>query len=77
MIGSCNCPITGVRLQVSDYSQLSDYSFADQLEQNTAVYAPITFQEIVIVMIRDRIWRHDVPLPINHNHYNFYYNSHF
>ena len=29
-----------VRLQVSDYRQLSDYNFADQLEQNTAVYAP-------------------------------------
>ena len=40
-----------VRLQVSDYSQLSDYNFADYLEQNTAVYAPITFEEIVIVMI--------------------------
>ena len=38
-----------VRLQASD-SQLSKYNFADQLEQNTAVYAPITFEEIVIVM---------------------------
>ena len=37
MIGSFNCP---------NYSQLSDYNFADQLEQNRAVYAPITFDEI-------------------------------
>ena len=37
---TANCPITP-----------SDYNFADQLEQNTAVYAPITFQGIVIVMI--------------------------
>ena len=40
MIGPCNCPI-----------EVSDYNFADKLEQNTAVYAPITFEEIVIVMI--------------------------
>ena len=41
-----------VRLQVSDCSQLSDYNFADKLEQNTAVCTPITFEEIVIVMIK-------------------------
>ena len=29
----------------------SDYNFADQLEQNTTVYAPITFNEILIVVI--------------------------
>ena len=46
MIGSFNCPITA-NCPIS----LSDYNFADQLEQNTAVYAPITFEEIVIVMI--------------------------
>ena len=40
-----------VWLQVSDYSQLSDYNFADYLMQNAAVYAPITFEEIVMVMI--------------------------
>ena len=40
-----------IRLQVSDYSQLSDYNFADLLEQNIAVYAPITFEEVEIVMI--------------------------
>ena len=39
-------------IQVSDYSQLSDYDFAAYLEQNTAVYAPITVEEIVIVMIK-------------------------
>ena len=37
MIGSRNCPIT-----------LSDYNFADELVQNTAVYAPVTFEEIVM-----------------------------
>ena len=40
---------------MSDYCQLSDYTadynFAGKLEQNTPVYAPITFEEIVIVMI--------------------------
>ena len=41
-----------VRLQVSNYSQLSDYNFPDWLEQNTAVYVPITFEEIVLVMIK-------------------------
>ena len=40
-----------VQLQVSDYSQMSHYNFADLLIQNTAIYAPITFQEIVMVMI--------------------------
>ena len=43
-----------VQLQVSNYSQLSHYTVQLQLciliiEQNTAVYAPITFEEIVIV----------------------------
>ena len=35
------CPIT-----------LSHYNFADYLVQNSSVYAPITFEEIVIVKIR-------------------------
>jgi len=48
MIGSCN--------------QLSDYNFADKLEQNTPIYAPITFEEIVIVMITPRIVLHSVQL---------------
>ena len=46
MIDSCNCPITANGLIT-----LSDFTFADQLEQNTAVFAPITFEKIVIVMI--------------------------
>ena len=29
------------------------YNFADYLVENTAVYAPIIFEEIVIVMISD------------------------
>ena len=41
-----------VRIQVSEY-HLSDYIVRspDKLEQNTVVHAPITFEEIVIVMI--------------------------
>ena len=50
MIGSYNCPITGVQLQPSVRLHCH-YNIADKLEQNTPVYAPITFQEIVIVMI--------------------------
>ena len=45
-----------VRLQVSDYSQLSDYTVRLQLyimtSQNEAANAPITFEEIVVVMIK-------------------------
>ena len=37
---SLNSPIT-----------LSDYNFADLLEENTEVYAPIIFAEIAIVII--------------------------
>ena len=55
MIGSCNCPITGVRLQPTVRITLSDNNFADKLEQNTAVYASITFEEIVMVMIKPKI----------------------
>jgi len=47
MIGSCNCPITA-----NCPITLSDYNFAEKLEQNTPVYAPITCEEIVIVMIK-------------------------
>ena len=46
MIGSCNYLITAT-FPITP----SEYNFADQLEQNTAVFAPITFEEIVIVMI--------------------------
>jgi len=44
MIGSW-CPITANCLIT-----LSDYNFSDELEKNRALYAPITFEEIVIVM---------------------------
>ena len=40
-----------VWLQVYDYSQLSNYNCADKLGQNTVVYAPITFEEIVMIVI--------------------------
>ena len=44
-----------VRLQVSDYGQLSDYTVRLQLyrtiSKNKAVNAPITFKEIVMNMI--------------------------
>ena len=40
-----------VPLQVSDYSQLSDYSSTEWLMKNNAANAPITFEEILMVMI--------------------------
>ena len=40
-----------VLLQVSDYSQLSDYSSTEWLVKNNAANAPITFEEILMVMI--------------------------
>ena len=40
MIGSRNCPITDVRLQ-----------FCRLISANAAVYAPITFEEIVMIVI--------------------------
>lgn len=36
---------------MSDYNQLFDSNFADSLVQNTEVYAPITIEEILIIMI--------------------------
>ena len=50
MIGSCNC-MSNYRCPIAANFPitLSDYNFADQLEQNRAVYAPITLEEIVIV----------------------------
>ena len=33
---------------------MSDYNFTDQLVQNTTVYEPITFEEIVIIMIKNK-----------------------
>ena len=34
---------------------MSDYNFADELVQNTAVYASITFEEIVMIVIKSDI----------------------
>ena len=47
MIGSCNCPIAGVRLEPTVRLQ-----FCRLIKAKTAVYVPITFEEIVIVMIK-------------------------
>ena len=51
ILPSKSLELATVRLHVSNYSQLSNYNFADKLEQNTAVNKPITFEEIVIFMI--------------------------
>ena len=40
-----------VWLQVSDYSQLSNYNCAEWLVEYKAADAPITFEEIVMAMI--------------------------
>ena len=42
---------SNVRLQVSDNSQLSDYNCTEWLVKYKAADAPITFEEIIIVMI--------------------------
>ena len=47
MIGSCNCPITGVRLQPTVRLQFCRLI----TPKYSSFYAPITFEEIVIVMI--------------------------
>ena len=39
------------QLQVSDYSQLSDYNCTEWSVKNEAADAPITFEEIIIVTI--------------------------
>ena len=55
MIGCFNCPITGVRLQPSDYSQLSHHTVQLHLYRVIVKYkaagAPIKFVEIVTIMI--------------------------
>jgi len=50
MIGSCNCPITGVRLQptVRLYCLITTLQINERKKK--VVYGPITFQEIVIVI---------------------------
>ena len=40
-----------VRLQVSDYSQRSDYNCTEWLMKNKSANAPIMFEEIVMVTI--------------------------
>ena len=37
---------------MSDYSQLSDYSFTEWLVKNKAVNAPTTFEDIIMIMIK-------------------------
>ena len=44
MIGLCNCPIT---------AKCPITTSENYLEQNAAVYAPVTFEEKVIVMITE------------------------
>ena len=44
-----------VRLQVSDYSQLSDYNFTEWLVRNKAANASITFEKIAMVMINSNL----------------------
>ena len=39
-------------LQLSDNSQLSDYNFIKLFVKNKPVTAPITFEKIVMIMIR-------------------------
>ena len=43
-----------VQLEVSDYSQLSNYNCTEWLVKNEAADTPITFEEIVVVMIKQR-----------------------
>ena len=47
MIGSCNCSIAGVRLEPTVRLQ-----FSRLIRAKTAIYEPITFEEIVTVMIK-------------------------
>ena len=42
--------------KLSNYSQLSDYIFADKLVKSTAVYAPITFEDIVMIVINSTVY---------------------
>ena len=50
MIGCFNCPLTGVQLQPTVRLQLYR-----MISENGAADAPITFEEIVMVMIMDVI----------------------
>ena len=57
MTGSCNCLITGVRLQptVRFHCPITTLQI-NKSKVNRAIYAPITFEEIVIVMISNSNW---------------------
>ena len=44
------------QLQVSDYSQLSDYNYMELVVKNKAPYALIVCEEMVLVMIRLILW---------------------
>ena len=61
MIIAINYVIVGFRwvdlvwLATSDYSQLSNYSCTEWVVKNRAANAPITFEEIVMVMIKQLI----------------------
>ena len=46
---------SNVRLQVSDNSQLSDHNCTEWLVRYKAADAPITFEQIVMVMIKAEI----------------------
>ena len=41
--------------------RLQDYNFADYLVQNAAVYTPITFEEIVLILV-SAVTKHTVLL---------------
>ena len=47
--------ISNFRLQVSDNNQLSDYNYTEWLVKYKAADAPITFEQIVMVMIKAEI----------------------
>ena len=51
IVGLCNCPITGVQLQPTVRLHYPIKTLQIILMQNTAVYVPVTFEEIVMVMI--------------------------
>ena len=44
------------QLQVSDYSQLSDYNYVELVVKNKAPNALIVCEEMVLVMIRLILW---------------------
>ena len=57
--------VQSVRLQVSNYSQLSDYDCTEWLVKYKAANAAITFEEIVMVMIKGKITQFQTTLTQN------------